>query len=46
VARALAASIPPAVAPILAAAGALGVVAIIAVFVTRAAARPATRPKP
>jgi hypothetical protein len=46
VAGALAASIPPAVAPILAAAGALGVVAIIAVFVTRAAARPATRPKP
>ena len=45
VASALAAPMPPAVAPILAAAGALGVVAIIAVFVTRAAARPSTRPK-
>jgi hypothetical protein len=37
---------PPAVAPILAAAGALGVVAIIAVFVTRAAALPSPGPKP
>ena len=46
VASALAAPMPPAVAPILAAAGALGVVAIIAVFVTRAAARPSTRPRP
>jgi hypothetical protein len=46
VATALAAPMPPAVAPILAAAGALGVVAIIAVFVTRAAARPSTQPKP
>jgi hypothetical protein len=46
VASALAAPMPPAIAPILAAAGALGVVAIIAVFVTRAAARPSTRPKP
>jgi hypothetical protein len=46
VATALAAPMPPAVAPILAAAGALGVVAIIAVFVTRAAARPSTPRKP
>ena len=46
VASALAAPMPPAVAPILAAAGALGVVAIIAVFVTRAAARPSTTRKP
>ena len=46
VASALAAPMPPAVAPILAAAGALGVVAIIAVFVTRAAARPSTPRKP
>jgi hypothetical protein len=45
VAGALAAPMPPAVAPILAAAGALGVVAIIAVFVTRAAAQPSARPK-
>ena len=46
VAGALAAPMPPAVAPILAAAGALGVVAIIAVFVTRAAGHPSARPKP
>jgi len=45
VASALAAPMPPAVAPILAAAGALGIVAIIAVFVARAAARPSTPPK-
>jgi len=45
VASALAAPMPPAVAPILAAAGALGVVAIIAVFVTRAAAHPSAHPK-
>jgi hypothetical protein len=46
VASALAAPMPSAVAPILAAAGALGVVAIIAVFVTRAAARPSAPRKP
>jgi hypothetical protein len=45
VASALAAPMPPAVAPILAAAGALGVVAIIAVFVIRAATRSSIRPE-
>ncbi len=44
-AHALAAPIPPAVAPILAAAGALGVVATVAFFVTRAAAGAAPPPK-
>ena len=44
-ANALAAPMPAAVAPILAAVGALGVVAIAAVFVTRAA-RPLGRPRP
>jgi hypothetical protein len=46
VANALAAPMPAAVAPILAALGALGVVAIAAVFVTRAAGRPLGRPRP
>jgi len=45
VANALAAPMPAAVAPILAAVGALGVVAIAAVFVTRAAGRPLGRPR-
>jgi hypothetical protein len=45
VARALAAPMPHAVAPVLAAAGALGVVAIIGLFVTRASGRPFSRPR-
>jgi len=46
VANALAAPMPAAVAPILAAVGALGVVGIAAVFVARAAGRPRGRPQP